>query len=162
MLLRKEQTCCFAGHRKFPIDQIEHIIKRLNQEVDKLINQGVTDFISSGALGFDQIAASLIVAKKEMGINIRLIFALLCRNQEESWNAEQKRLYRNLLAQTDEIIYISERCTDECIKKRNRYIVDRSAYCICTQMYPKGGTAQTVKYARQKRLEIINVAVWLN
>ena len=63
----KKYTCCFTGHRKLPKERIEHIIKRLDQEVDNLISQGVTDFISGGALGFDQIAASLIVAKKEMG-----------------------------------------------------------------------------------------------
>lgn len=65
--MEKAKTCCFTGHRRLPKDKIEQIVIRLNQEVDNLISQGVTDFISGGALGFDQIAASLIVAKKEMG-----------------------------------------------------------------------------------------------
>lgn len=43
------------------------MVKRLDREVENLIGLGVTNFISGGALGFDQIAASLIVAKKEMG-----------------------------------------------------------------------------------------------
>jgi len=58
---------CFTGHRKLLANKIEYIIKRLSDEIENLIRQGVTDFISGGALGFDQIAASLVVAKKEMG-----------------------------------------------------------------------------------------------
>lgn len=46
------QTCCFTGHRKLPQYKINALIKRLNQEVDNLISQGVTEFISGGAIGF--------------------------------------------------------------------------------------------------------------
>lgn len=108
-------------------------------------------------MGFDQIAASLIVAKREMDNSIRLIFASPCRNQDERWNAKQKKLYHGLLAEADEIIYISAEHTDGCMKKRNRYMVDRSTYYICTQIYPTGGTAQTVRYAKQKGIKILNI-----
>ncbi len=158
MLGDKSHTCCFTDHRRLPKDKIEHMLLRLNQEVDNLISQGVTDFISGGALGFDQIAASLIIAKKEMGHKIRLIFALPCRNQDEHWTDEQKRLYRNLLAEADEIIYVSEEYTDGCMKKRNRYMVHKSAYCICVLLYSFSGTDQTVRCARKKGLRIINIA----
>lgn len=103
------------------------------------------------------IAASLIVAKKEMGNDIWLIFALPCKNQDEQWNAEQKRLYHSLLGEADEIIYLSEEYYDGCMKKRNQYMVDRSAYCICALIYPTGGTAQTMRYAKSKIVEVKNV-----
>lgn len=153
----KYQTCCFTGHRRLPQEKIEQILIRLNQEVDNLISQGVTDFISGGAIGFDQIAASLIVVKKEMGNNVRLLFALPCRNQDALWSTEQKRLYRGLLDEADEIIYVSEEYTNDCMKKRNQYMVDRSAYCICALIFETGGTAQTVKYAGKKNIKVINV-----
>lgn len=154
----KFKTCCFSGHRKLPSNKIEQIVKRLNREIDCLISQGVTDFISVGALGFDQLAASLIIAKKEMGQDIRLIFTLPCKNQDELWNAEQKNLYRNLIAEADEVIYVSEEYHDGCMKKCNRYMVNRSLFCICAQLHTFSGTNQTVKYARLKGLRIINVA----
>lgn len=154
----KEHTCCFTGHRKLPQDKIEKIVLNLAREVDNLIAQGVTDFISGGALGFDQIAASLIIAKKEMGQKIRLIFALPCKNQDELWTDEQKRLYHNILAEADEVIYVSEEYTNGCMKMRNRYMVDRSAYCVCALLHPMSGTDQTVRYARQKGLRVINMA----
>ncbi|MCD7948112.1 MAG: hypothetical protein LUG13_07460 [Oscillospiraceae bacterium] len=62
-----KHTCCFTGHRKLPADKIERMIVNLDKEIDNLIAQGVTDFISGGAVGFDQIAASLVVAKKRNG-----------------------------------------------------------------------------------------------
>ena len=153
----KKHTCCFAGHRILPQSKIEHIIKRLNDEIDNLYHQGVTDFISGGALGFDQIAASLIIAKKEMGYNIRLIFALPCKNQDRLWSNEQKRLYNNLLAEADEVHYVSEEYHDGCMKKRNRYMVERSAYLICVFQYRKSGTEQTVKYAKKRGAQVINL-----
>ena len=153
----KERTCCFTGHRKLPQDKIEKIVLNLAREVDNLIAQGVTDFISGGALGFDQIAASLIIAKKEMGYEIRLIFALPCKNQDEFWMDKQKHLYYNILAEADEVIYVSEEYANGCMKKRNRYMVDRSAYCICAHLHPFSGTDQTIKYAQKKGLKIINV-----
>lgn len=156
--MEKSKTRCFTGHRRLPKDKIQQIIIRINQEVDNLIRQGVTDFISDGALGFDQIAASLIVAKKEMGHDIRLIFALPCKNQDAQWSFEQKRLYHGLLGEADEIIYVSEEYTDDCMKKRNHFMVDRSAYCICAMVYPTGGTVQTVRYAKEKGLIYVNVS----
>ena len=151
-------ACCFTGHRQLPENQIEHIIKRLDDEMEALIRQGVSEFISGGALGFDQIAASLVIAKREMGQNVRLIFVLPCRDQEKYWTSEQKRLYRGLLREADEIIYISEEYSGGCMKKRNCYMVEHADYCICALLFDRSGTAQTVRYARQKGLCIINVA----
>lgn len=147
--MEKLKTCCFMGHRTLPQDKIEQILIRLNQEVDNLISQGITDLIVGGALGFDQVAAALIVAKKEMGNDIRLIFALPCKNQDKFWDYREKKLYHGLLDEADETIYVSEEYIDGCIQKRDRYMIERSGYCICAPIYETGGTAQTVRYAEK-------------
>lgn len=152
-----KNTCCFTGHRKLPANKIQTIVTNLDRELDALIENGVTDFMSGGALGFDQIAASLIVAKKEMGKKLRLIFALPCKNQDAHWDEKQKELYQNLLGEADEIVYVSEDYDPFCMKRRNKYMVDHSAYCICALLHEKSGTAQTVRFARKKGLKIINV-----
>lgn len=152
-----KNTCCFTGHRKLPANKIQTIVTNLDRELDALIENGVTDFMSGGALGFDQIAASLIVAKKEMGKKLRLIFALPCKNQDAHWDEKQKELYQNLLGEADEIVYVSEDYDPFCMKRRNKYMVEHSAYCICALLHEKSGTAQTVRFARKKGLKIINV-----
>ena len=126
----KDKTVCFTGHRVLSHKKIERIIKRLHEEIDCLIQQGITIFLSGGALGFDQIAASLIIRKKEHGANIRLNFVLPCRNQDEKWTDKQKQLYRSLLSEADEIYYVSEGYTHDCMRARNQYMVDNSAFCI--------------------------------
>ena len=155
---KKRQTCCFTGHRRLPQEEIESIVKRLDITINGLIGKGVTDFISGGAIGFDLIAASLIIAKKEMGHKVRLIFALPYRGQDENWSEGQKKLYHDLLGEADEIIYVSEESGDGCMKKQGRYMINRSAYCICALLSPMSGTNQTARYARQKGLRVINVA----
>ena len=66
-----------------------------------------------------------------------------------------EKLYHRLLDEADEVIYVSEEYTDGCMKKRNRYMVERSDYCICVQIYQMGGTVQMVKYAKKKGLRVI-------
>jgi len=58
-------ACCFSGHRKLLQSKIESIVKLLHIEIDNLIHEGVKDFISGGALGFDLLVASLIVARRK-------------------------------------------------------------------------------------------------
>ena len=63
----KNNTCCFSGHRVLSKKKIESIIKRLHEKIDQLIKNGVTTFISGGAIGFDIICASMIISKKQQG-----------------------------------------------------------------------------------------------
>ena len=126
-----ERTCCFTGHRKLPKGKIDTIISKLNCELERLIQNGVTIFISGGALGFDQMAASAVLDKKEKGYNIQLVMALPCRGQDDLWTTKQKQLYTQLLNKADSIKYVSETYTNGCMKKRNQYMIDNSKYCIC-------------------------------
>ena len=154
----KSQTCCFTGHRTLPVKKIQRIVNRLNNEVDQLIQKGVTTFMSGGALGFDRIAVSLVITKRQQGANIRLIFALPCRNQDETWTDRQKQLYRSLLSEADEIRYLSEENTPESMSICNRYMVDNSLYCICAFKDKADGTGQTLRYAQEQGLQVINLA----
>jgi len=151
-------TCCFAGHTNLPEKKIKQILLSLNKEVDKLIQNGVQNFISGGVLGYDHIAASMVITKKQQGIDVRLIFALPYRNYGENWTDKQKQLFYSLLNEANDIHYISEEYANGCIKKRNRYLVDNSAYCICALTKKLSETALTVNYAKQQGLQIINVA----
>ena len=155
----KQNTCCFTGHRLLPVKKIQQIVTKLNEEVDLLIQKGVTIFISGGTLGFDQIAASLVVAKKQQGAKTRLRFALPYRNQDEKWTEKQKCLYHSLLGEADDIIYVSEEYTDGCMKERTSYMIDNSAYCICAYKEKAiiSKTGKTIRHAQEKGLQIINV-----
>lgn len=151
-------ACCFAGRRQLPVKHIQRILINLDREIEKCIAEGVTTFICGGAFGFDQIAASLVITKKEMGKKIRPVSALPCKNQEKLWNTKKKILYRTLLRETDDIIYVSDDYDLSCMSKRNRYVVEHSAYCICALLNEKSGTGQAVRYAHKRGLRVINIA----
>jgi len=126
--------------------------------VDKLIQQGVTNFISMGKLGFDQLAASIVISKKQQGANVRLIFALPCRNQDRRWTSSQKQLYQSLQSKADEVFYLSKKCDYYCTIRCTRYIIDNSAYCICASFCSVSEIAEVAHCAQQKGLQVINVA----
>lgn len=42
---------------------------------------------------------------------------------------------------------------------RNRFMVDRSALCVCYLNKMKGGTMSTVAYAVQEKLSVLNLAM---
>ena len=153
------QTCCFTGHRHLPADKIEDIKKRLNDELDRLYHQGVRRFISGGAIGFDRMDAAAVAEKHGQGWDLQLISALPCENQSERWTDTQRQNYQHLLDKANEIIYISKEFTPDCMKKRNFYMVDNSQVCICAYLFEKSGAGQTLRYAKQKGLEIINIAL---
>ena len=154
----KTNTCCFAGHRHLPAKDIPKILINLEREIERCISVGVTTFMCGADLGFDQIAASLVIAKKELGKNIHLIFVLPCSNQDKLWNAEEKTFYRALLKEANDIIYVPENHDHPFINKQNSYMVEHSSCCICAYIFEKSETEQTVLYAHKRGLSVINIA----
>ena len=125
----KEKTCCFTGHRDIPADAYQLIFNKTEEMVENLIKKGYLYFGAGGALGFDTIAAFVVLKLKERYPDVRLILVLPC------------------LAQTR-----------GCMHKRNRHLVDNSSACICYLTKDSGGTAYTVEYARNKGLLVKNIA----
>ncbi len=153
----KEKCCCFTGHRIVPMEHIALIRKKLPVLIKKLTSEGVTDFIAGGALGFDTIAAQCVLEARAENPDIRLILALPCRNQTNNWRSRDILEYNRILALADEVIYVSEQYTAGCMHKRNRFMADHSSHCIFYLTSPRGGTAYTVKYALESRLQLHNI-----
>ena len=154
----KTQTCCFTGHRNIPESESHNIQKRLEEEVAKLIRQGVRYFGAGGALGFDTMAALTVLKAREAHSHIRLILVLPCKNQSAKWNESDKKTYNQILEQADKVVYTSESYHPHCMHVRNRHLVDHSSVCICCLTESKGGTKYTVDYAKKKDLRTINLA----
>ena len=141
-----------------PTANIGSILYNLEKEIDRLIRLGVTTFISGGAVGFEQIAASLVIIKKETGFPVRLILAVPYRGEEASWSMRERRLFRNLMNDADDAVYLSKTYSKKCMDKRNRYLVDNSAHCICAMLDENGEVGRTVQYAHIQNIQVINVA----
>lgn len=63
-----------------------------------------------------------------------------------------------IIREIHKVVYTSEEYTRGCMFKRNRHLVDNSSICIAYLTESKGGTAYTVNYAKQKKIQVINLA----
>ncbi|MBE6012434.1 SLOG family protein [Anaeropeptidivorans aminofermentans] len=154
----KEISCCFTGHRIISLKDRIKIREILSSELDFLYAMGKRRFISGGALGFDQIAAQEVIFKKKKYPDMELIFVLPCKDQDKLWKESQQDEYMAMLSLADKIIYIQESYSKDCMRKRNRFMVENSSACVCFLKKQRGGTYQTVLYAVSEDIPIINIA----
>ncbi len=160
----EQQACAFTGHRpqrfSFGYDEDHEKCIRLKlalaQQVNLLIESGVSSFYTGMAQGVDMWAAEIILEFRQINPQLKLSCILPCETQADKWSVQSRERYFNILSEADETIYISRHCTKTCMMERNRYLVDHSQYMIAVyDGTPRGGTAGTVRYARQRGREII-------
>jgi len=150
--MKNELKCAFSGHRIIKVD--ENLKKRLVRELEELINKGVTVFLNGGALGFDLYCAFIVLElRKKYPIKLKMI--LPCKDQAVKWNYDQRLMYDEVLALSDEVVYISEKYENGCMQRRNKILVDECNYLITYLNRTFGGTYSTVEYAKKTGKEII-------
>ncbi len=154
----KSKNCCFTGHRRLSAEEFESVKNNLKYTLIEMIKNGYQYFSAGGALGFDTLAALTVLELKKDYPRIKLILVLPCVNQTRGWNKKDVEVYEYIKSKCDKCIYTSQEYTEGCMHKRNRYLVDNSSLCICYLNKNIGGTAYTVRYARQKGLKVINLA----
>lgn len=66
------KVCFFIGHRDTP----EHVYPALEQAVEQLITQGVTEFYVGNHGSFDRLAARTVIAAKQRRPQVRLTMLL--------------------------------------------------------------------------------------
>ncbi|MBQ8615006.1 MAG: DUF1273 family protein [Clostridia bacterium] len=160
-----ESTCCFTGYRphKLPWGLKEYDDRcfmtrlKVKKEIEKAIACGYKTFISGMALGFDMMSASIVLELKRKYPDIQLVCAIPCKNQDKYWGDTQKIKYKIILEQADLVLCLHERYTKSCMEERNRYIINNSSLVIALFDGQAGGTANTIKYAKQKGKEIVIV-----
>ena len=122
--------------------------------------KGRHHLLAGGALGFDTVAAQEVLRVRGEGYpGLKLELVLPYVGQEEQWSQRDASVYRAMLRQADQVVYIANRYTQGCMFQRNRYLVEHSAYCLCYQKQERGGTAYTVRYANSQGLAVRNLAI---
>ena len=158
-LYSPESCLCFTGHRMVTEHDRSALTPLLDSSLRSAYERGIRFFLSGGALGFDTLAAEAVLRFRDQKPDVKLVLALPCRTQADHWSSSDKKTYRMLLDQADRIIYVSDIYYEGCMQKRNRFLVDHAAYCICFLRFCRGGTWYTVSYAYDQRREIRNLAL---
>ena len=157
--MERETSCCFTGHRRIPEQDMLWLRRRLREEILDLAEQGVGTFLAGGALGFDTIAAQEVLRVRALGLpTLKLVLALPYVGQEEQWTQRDASVFRGLLRQADQVVYMAESYRKGIMHQRDRYLVDHSAYCVCYLVRERSGTAYTAQYAREQGIAVRNLA----
>ena len=141
VIVMRQRTCCFTGHRKIDTKLYTSIMSKLIDTIEYLVKNGYCYFGAGGALGFDTMAAQAVLQLREKYPQVKLILVLPCLSQANSWSTEDKEIYESIKKNADKVVYTSKDYTKGCMFKRNRHLVDGSSACICYLKESTGGTA---------------------
>ncbi len=159
-------SCCFTGYRpeKFPFEISKgdkayiSFENALFEQILTIAEAGCRTFYCGMAMGFDLIAAhSVITVKQAFKEPLKLVCVLPFKTQGEGFPIKWKNAFNNVLAAADEVICLGDEYFKGCYQKRNMYMVDNSDYVITWFDGQRGGTANTINYAKRKGRQIFNV-----
>ena len=160
------RKCAFTGHRpqKLPFGSnesdercitLKHCLHDLILRL--IIERNVRHFISGMAIGTDMYAAEIILDLKKDYPDLILEAAIPCLSQDEKWTADQRKRYADLLSKCDKQTLIQKDYTDDCMMKRNYYMVDEADYLIAVWDGRPSGTGKTVNYAIKRYKPILAI-----
>lgn len=157
-LLNPLVSVAFTGHRLIPFEKQNELKKRLRDIIIKQYKQGMMNYFCGMAIGFDLLAAEIVLSLKESCPALNLVAVVPFRGQAEKWNTLNQARYRAVLAKADEVIVLSENYYKGCLLRRNDFML--SHVCRLISYFdgePKGGTYYTCKKAADRHLDIIKV-----
>ena len=158
----KNFTCCFTGHREIEPQHLRYIPKALDKILRILIAQGYHTFVAGGALGFDTMAAEAVLKMKKSFPHIKLIIVAPFAGQSEKWSLSEQITYERIREAADDYICLSAGYSSTCMKKRNQYLVDMSDVCIAYCIRERSGSAQTINFAVEQGLKLVDVIDVIN
>jgi len=131
----------------------------LTEQITKLTEAGVTDFLSGMAEGTDVFCAEIVLALQENNPVLKLHCVLPCKEQADRWSVSARERYRTILDQADSIVCVNRHYSQRCMLERNEFLVDHAEILLAVYNGEcRGGTAATVRYAQKqgKRVLIID------
>ena len=142
----------FCGHSQFS-KTWEHE-NNVMDFLEKNVGNEPADFYLGGYGNFDNFAYDCCQKYKQRHSNVSLIFVTPYITIEY-----QKRRLENLEKLYDGIIYpeIEEKPLKFAILYRNRWMIERADYIICSISHSWGGAYKSYRYAKKMKKRIYNI-----
>ena len=161
--MKREVTCCFTGHRpeKLPWKWDEEdprcldLKERLRSEVERAYEDGFRHFICGMARGADFYFAETVLALGQERPGVTLEAAIPCEEQAARWRESDRERYFALVEQCDLETMVQRHYDQNCMRRRNRYMVDRSTRLIAVYDGMLGGTMYTLNYAMNHGVDVV-------
>ncbi len=151
-------SAAFTGHRFISFDRQKIVKGRLRAVITNLYHKGYRKFLCGMAIGFDTIAAEVVLELKEEYEDIRLVTVVPFRGQCERWSVANQMRYAGIISKANDVIVLSEYYYNGCLLKRNDYLVHQASIFVAYyDGSSKGGTFYTYRKAQSKGIGIINL-----
>lgn len=145
----KTKTCCFSRHRELYTEKIPPSGKRTAQNHYWL--KGYRRFLCGGAKGFDFLAAKTLLPHQNTCPEIQLELIFPYHYLPPMW--------KEIAAKANSLTYLSETYYPGCFYARSRYIVSQSYGILSYLEKETGGTAYTVRCAKNSSLECFPITL---
>lgn len=164
-MLRREQTCCFTGHRpeKLPWGKDEAdprclaLKERLREAVVSAYEDGMRHFICGMARGCDLYFAEIVLELRRDRPDVTLEAAVPWPGQSDGWDQVSRERWQRLLAACDRRTVVQQGYDPGCLLRRNRYMVDHSSLVIAVYDGTPGGTCRTLEYAVRQKVPFVDI-----
>jgi uncharacterized phage-like protein YoqJ len=141
-----------TGHRPKKLGEYNKVIPILTTlATHVLIELKPTKVVSGMALGWDTA-----IVKGCIDLGIPFVAAVPFFGQEQLWPIKDQMDYQYYLDKADDIMILSDRYSDEAMQFRNEYVVDQSNKIAALWSGKPSGTANCLRYARQKNVPYQN------
>lgn len=156
------KSLCFTGHRKLAGQYYSGSINTpgpwtnvYNTLYNLLRDQAIVNkFIAGGAIGFDTLAAQVVLALKFAGKPFELTVAVPFAGQESKWPRKSREIYTAICNAADNVVVVSEGSySPQKMQIRNEWMINNTDYTLAlfTRGTAAGGTFNAVQYALKER-----------
>lgn len=165
MKISPEISVAFTGnrditpHRDLKCVDLDGFLRHvLSERIQELYHEGFRNFLSGGAVGFDLLAAEVVVSLKESCRDISLVLVIPFDGQAEKYSHEDKLIYERILREASQVIVINETGYDvAAYHLRNDYMVRHSSRVVAYSNGRGKGTRSTIKLAKKLGVEVENM-----
>lgn len=162
-----KSACSFTGHRetKLPWRNDEgdskciKLKEIISDTIEAVYHSGIHHFICGMATGCDMYFCEAVIDLRAAHNDITIEAAIPWEGQSDGWSAALKTRYSRLVSECDYHTLVQSSYTQDCLMRRNRYMVDNSTVLIAAYNGKPGGTMSTMLYAMRKGIEIIELPV---
>ncbi len=153
-----KMRCCFTGHRPNKLAVSEDEARALlRTAIQEAVSDGFYTFITGMAEGVDIWAAQEVLSVRAENPSVHLICAPPYPTFGNRRALKNRVLYESIIDRADFVHTVSPNYFPSCYQKRNKWMVDRSSRVIALYNGEPGGTKNTIDYAEENGVEVINI-----
>jgi len=130
----------------------------LEAEIRKAISSGFTTYITGMAKGTDLVAGEIVLRLREQDDRLKLICALPHPGFGLHWGGGWTERFQRILAAADLTRCICPDFSYASYQIRNEWMVRRSSLVIAVFNGERGGTKNTLDYARRQDVPCIVIS----